>query len=310
MTTEIVPAANVAELEALSPQARELAVTHMLDEARSWLAHAMEATEPRRIAEFRAFMATVAETTRQLGLAREIQLDAQEMVRRAERGVGVAIRRGQETGEIATRDEMKSYAGQVRQRRDETASLDRKPAPSDFVPSRDDLTTNGAGILNLTDGVSDEAFEAGLAEAKDEENLSRANVVRKVQRRAADAESDVDLSTPAGRRDRIRELAAQNYSSRQIADMVGMREPGLRRIIRRDGIDVPADKVMARTKRHDSNRIIEETTHALDGLRMGLQLIDYDSLDREQIPAWSASLAVSLRSLNQLARRLKEADPP
>lgn len=310
MTTEIVPAANVAELEALSPEAREVAVTHMLDEARSWLAHAVEATEPRRIAEFRAFMATVAETTRQLGLARAIQLDAQEMVRRAERGVGVAIRRGQESGEIATREEMTSYAGRVAQRHDETESLDRKPAPSDFVPNSDDLTANGAGIYHLTDGVPDEAFEAGLADAKEERNLSRANVVRKVQSRAAGTESDVDLSTPAGRRARIAELAAQNYSSRQIASMIGMTEDHLGRVIRKDGIDVPADKVMARTKRLNSDRIVEETTHALDGLRMGLELVDFDALDPEKIPAWSASLTASLRSLNQFARRLKEADPP
>lgn len=33
----------------------------------------------------------------------------------------------------------------------------------------------------MTDGVSDEQFETAIDEAKDEGNLSRANVVRKVQ---------------------------------------------------------------------------------------------------------------------------------
>ena len=47
--------------------------------------------------------ASVVEMTKQLNLSREIQLDAQEMVRRAERGVGLAVRNGQVDGTVQTR---------------------------------------------------------------------------------------------------------------------------------------------------------------------------------------------------------------
>ena len=106
----LVPVDNMAAVEALDPQAREVAVTQMLTEARAWLAHAVESTGPQVIANFKAQMATVAEATKQLNLSKEIQLDAQEMVRRAERGVGLAIRKGQAEGTI-NRIGQHAYAG-------------------------------------------------------------------------------------------------------------------------------------------------------------------------------------------------------
>lgn len=67
MSTDLVPADNMAALDGMDAPTRELAVTNMLTEARSWLAHAVEATEPQAIANFKAQMATVAEATKQLG---------------------------------------------------------------------------------------------------------------------------------------------------------------------------------------------------------------------------------------------------
>jgi hypothetical protein len=178
---ELVPVENLAEVEALDPAAREIAVTQMLSEARSWLAHAVESTGPTEIAQFKAMVATVAETTKQLNLSKAIQLDALEMVRRAERGLGQAIRRGQETGEVATNHEIRSYAGRVSQasqHNGDTAELVRKPSPSDFSKELHS-TGSTAGIYEFTDGVSDEQFEEAITQAKEEGNLSRANVVRK-----------------------------------------------------------------------------------------------------------------------------------
>ena len=254
-TGEIVPVANLAEIESLSPQAREVAVTGMLSEARQWLAHAVESTAPQKIAEFKAFVATIAESTKQLNLSREIQLDAQEMVRRAERGVGLAIRKGQEAGEIARQGQ--GSAGippGARHRSDIGMSL-----PTHFA-THGELSANGAGIYHLTDGVSDEQFEQALTEAKDEGNLSRANVVRKVKGEPAKSKS-------------------------------------------------ARPEVLRRTRHLDPTRIVRETVEALDGIRIGLDLIedsDYAGLDQRDVIAWSSSLSESLRSLNRLHRRLKE----
>src|SRR5262249_9592156 len=44
-----------------------------------------------------------------------------------------------------------------------------------------ELRGNGTGIYHMTDGVSEEDFEQALAEAKTEQDLSRANLVRKIR---------------------------------------------------------------------------------------------------------------------------------
>jgi len=55
------------------------------------------------------------------------------------------------------------------------------PSPTRFA-STGELPSNGGGIYGLTDGVSDERFDEALTEAKDEGNLSRANVIRNLER--------------------------------------------------------------------------------------------------------------------------------
>jgi len=195
-TTEIVPADNMAALEALDPQQQAMAVTSMLTEARSWLAHAKEATEPRTIANFKAQMATVAEASKQLGLSKEIQIDAVEMVRRAEHGVGVAIRKGQAAGEIRGIGE-RTRPGNQRGFAATDDSSSCKPGPYDFA-ARGELHGNaGANIYAMTDGVSDEQFEEAITEAKEMGDLSRANVAR---RSKAKAQPEVPKSDATPRR--------------------------------------------------------------------------------------------------------------
>lgn len=279
------------------------------ERAKAWLADALEHGQIDDIVELKSQAEAIRVYTAQKQIGKDAELSAAEIVRRAERGIGVAIRRGQEAGEIETWGESHSRAGRTAraaQLGNTEKPVPTKPRPLDYA-SPDELSGNGAGIYQMTDGVPDEAFEAGLADAKNEKNLTRANVVRRVQRRAAEPDAGIDLSTPAGRRARIAELAGQNYSSRQIADHVGMTDQSVRTAARDHGIEIPADKVMGRTRKHDSNRIVEETTHALDGLRMGLELVDFAALDPEKIPAWSSSLKKSIRSLNQFSREL---NPP
>ena len=195
-TTEIVPADNMAALEALDPQQRAMAITSMLAEARSWLAHAKEATEPRTIVNFKAQMATVAEASKQLGLSKDIQLDAVEMVRRAERGVDLAIREGQARGDVSKVGDFARRSSHTRLKNgreehvngvdpDETYS---KARPSDFLPN-----ANERSHAYALGGVSEEQFEDAIAEAKDEGNLSRANVVRKAKKKSSPESKRHDL---------------------------------------------------------------------------------------------------------------------
>ncbi|HEY5201639.1 MAG TPA: hypothetical protein VIJ31_12115 [Acidothermaceae bacterium] len=288
MTADLVPVDNMTALEALEPQARELAITNMLTEARGWLAHAVEATEPRAIADFKAQMAAVAEISRQLNLSKEIQLDATEMVRRAERGVGVAIREGQSAGEIRKHGQRKGVF---------TESEDSPRArPEDFA-GKTELYGNGAGIYDLIDDVSDERFEEALTEAKNEGNMSRANVVRHVKKQPGPTSRDQ-------RADTIRDLAQQGYSSRQMPGKVGVTEETVRAIARDFDIEIPADKVIGKTRRHDSTRIVGAIVSELSGLRLSLDLVDYEDLDPMQAQEWATSLDESFKTLTGFRKQI------
>lgn len=126
--------------------------------------------------------------------------------------------------------------------------------------------------------------------------MSRANIARKVK-----------PPIRADRADLIAELAALGYSSRQMPAKVGVTEETVRRIAREHGIEIPADKHVARTKRMDSNRIASETVIALDALAMGVELIDYAALDLSQAGQWADSLSHSFRALNRFKDNIRKA---
>lgn len=106
------------------------------------------------------------------------------------------------------------------------------------------------------------------------------------------------------RRDRMREMAANGYTSRQIASELGLSENGCRDTMRSIGVDVPADRAVGKTKRHDSNRIVEQIVADAENLIEGVNLIDYDDLDRTQIAEWLRSLQASREKLGSFIRRL------
>lgn len=187
MTADLaVIAQDPAALEATDPQVLAVMVTNALVESKSWLAVAMKGTDPTPISEFKAWAATIEEATKQKNLGREIELDAAEMVRRAERGIGVAIRHGQEAGEIETADEARRRASLSRH---QVADGNTKPKPTDYA-GRFELSNTKGDIYDLTDNVSDDQFDAAVEEAKAEGNLSRANVIRKVKGEPAPKPAD------------------------------------------------------------------------------------------------------------------------
>lgn len=145
-----------------------LAVSDYLTRARDWLATAVEKTGPQEIAAAKAEIATAAEATKQLGLSKEIQDDAKEMVRRAEYALGKAIRKAQDEGAMAQR----GYNGP-------SNGGDRAIPVTDLL-SRNEWRGSGSespGVRELSEATEDE-FEAAIEVARGEGNLSRANVAR------------------------------------------------------------------------------------------------------------------------------------
>jgi len=265
------------------------AVVALLEQSKLLLA---QATRLEDVVEWKARAGALEAYTRQRDLGKEAELSAQEIVRRAERRIGQLIQERQSYGPKSCPDG--GTTGQF-------------PSPRTFFAGgRDRDETYKLAQTN------DDVFEAAVAEARAEENLSRANVVRKVQQAKpasapAPAPGKVDKSRVgvAQREDEIRSLAAAGHTTPQIAAKLGVTEDAVARIASRIGVQT-ASSVLGRVRRVDSNRVVEETVAGADALIFGLDLIDFTELDPECLQRWVDSLSNSLRSLNRLHKQLKE----
>lgn len=292
MSTTLVPADKTAA-----------SVVTVLENAKTWLATAVEMTGPEEIAAAKAHIRTAETYARELHLSKDIQQDAQEMVRRAEYALGRSIRKGQEAGTIETLAEARRRAVLTREvgagRADQSA-LDTsiKPKATDYATHGELYKSSGDGIMDLA-AAPEHVIDAALDEAKAEGNLSRANVVRKVKQQAGPTTRDQ-------RAELIEDLAQQGYSSRQMPSKVGVSEESVRQIARDYGITIPADRSVSKTRRIDSTNVVVNTATALEGLVSGVELIDFDALDIAEVRQWATSLTDSMRTLNRFVKQIRE----
>ncbi len=171
---------KVGALRTLDGAAQAAAVTAMLSHSRTGLLAAIAAQDLPQIVEWKAKGAAIQEIAKQVRLGKELRLDADEFVRRAERGLGVAVRGGQQRGDVLRQGQRADHIQAQQENRDTVISR-----PTDYAsPHELSGEPNGFGIYGMTDGVSDEQFEDAIAEARAEGNLSRANVARKAKAKA------------------------------------------------------------------------------------------------------------------------------
>lgn len=314
MSADLALAADPSAVERAADPAAF--IVDACERAKAWLKVVLEQGDIESIVECKSQAEAIRVYTMSRQLGKDAQLSATEIVRRAERGIGVAIRRGQERGTIRRSREHvgnQHSAGLVGQEEQ------TKPSPGDYA-TKGELYGGGnggqAGIYALTDGISDEDFEGSIAEARSEGNLTRSNLARKISRRQESetgwipASADKTTAAALRRRELIAEMAAGNYSSQQISERLGILDHTVRKIARECGTEIPADAVMRKTRALDSNRIVRETVHALEGLSMGVQLAVTDELDATEASDWAASLTDSIRVLNRLIRTLREIAQP
>lgn len=110
----------------------------------------------------------------------------------------------------------------------------------------------------------------------------------------------------AARRATMRDLAKEGYTSRQMAERLGISEEGCRTILRNSKITVPADQVTRFSRRLDPNRIVEHMVFAAVDLCADVNLIVFAGLDRSRLPAWVRSLRTARRELQQFIQLLQE----
>lgn len=276
----------------------EAAIADALARCKSWMAGACRDGDALAVAEFKVRATELAERARREGLNTEHQLDALETVRRAERGLGLAIRRGQELGVIAKTGDIGGYMGTGRDRTPRGGDLLR-PAEIAGVASPSGLSA----MYAAADDVTDDEYEAALAKARAEGEMTRVNVRRKL------VENGSLTLSPSEKVDLIRELASIGHSSRQIGPRIGWSEEHIRRQARKFAIDIPADRITRGAHRVDPERVVRETVHALEGLAQGLGLLspeDYDDLDSALMSEWRGSLNQSLRSVRNLVKELSK----
>lgn len=298
---------SIEEIAQLPADQQPAYITAALVESRKWLHLATESTNPRPFAEIKAWAASIAEYARQKGLASEIVADGQEMLRRAERAVGQAVRNGQEAGEVRRKGD-KTHAGpytRVRLGNVETIQphirepKDSLPSPGSFFNHDGSAWSDSYAMA----AVPGEHFEAALTEARSEGNLSRANVVRKVKGQAPPQTRDA-------RADLIADLAGKGNAAAQMVRHVGVAEETIRQIARDYGIEIPAENVVGRSRRLDSVRVTRDTVLALEGIAASIALINFEALadlDPSEARQWTASLDSSIRALSRFFKSYKEA---
>jgi hypothetical protein len=287
-------------------------VVQACQRAKAWLEEALEHGEIDQIDELRSQAEAVRVYTTQRQLGKDAQLAATEIVRRAERGIGLAIRRGQQNGQIARRGDRGSRgAPGVHGGNPGATRSQHLGSPAGFFRNDKERADSYA----MADGVSDADFETALGQARGDGDLSRANVVRKIRQRCGHSPTphgpvpdpaDRSAEAMARRRELIAEFAAGGMSSRQIGERLGIADDRVRQVAREHGIRIRADAVLGRARRPDPGRIVRETAHALEGLAMGVQLVDPAGLDSAEAEQWAASMTRSLRVLSKFLRQMKE----
>lgn len=155
----------------------------MLTTAITALSTALDQMPIGEVVDLKAKVATVATATKELGMSKEAQELALEAVRRAEWALGRAIRKGQAEGQIRSQGDGRNLPG--------VGDPDVSKV-TDFG-RRDDLhgrpSRGEPGILTLAQAEKHELDEA-ITEAREEGNLSRANVVRKIECRTGRGERE------------------------------------------------------------------------------------------------------------------------
>lgn len=103
----------------------------------------------------------------------------------------------------------------------------------------------------------------------------------------------------------IRTLVAQGYTVTQVAAKLGIGEESVVKLAQRAEIDLTAVSGNRKTRRHDSDRIMDHVVMDAENLTADVGLIDMASLNRQKLGAWVDGLKSANRALGRLIARLK-----
>jgi len=175
----------VEDQQGVTPLTQET-VAHLLGRAKVFLAGEVDLTTLRY---YRTEAGVLVDLVVEKKLGKDTEVTAAELVRRIERAIGQAIRRGQERGEIGSRahpadggpksDYVRGDGIQVRIP-ENTPGRGLRITPNEAAGIAGNNTLSQHYML--ADNVSDEQFEQAVAEGRAEGNLSRSNLVKLVKK--------------------------------------------------------------------------------------------------------------------------------
>lgn len=128
---------------------------------------------------------------------------------------------------------------------------------------------------------------------------------QKAESKPPQPETKRNYETVAKRCEQIAALAVQGFTSEQIGEQIGVAGGYVRKLAREADIAIPADESTARSHKPNSTRIVNETCSALEGLCIGVGLVDVAELDPDLCGLWADSLTESLKQLRDLRDALK-----
>jgi hypothetical protein len=104
----------------------------------------------------------------------------------------------------------------------------------------------------------------------------------------------------------MRELAATGMTAGQIGAEMGLSRSRVLVVAKRAGLRILGEVAIHKTHHVNSDRVIRETVHTLDGLASAAGLVDVATIDPVELPQWITSLTDSIRVLNRLLGQMKE----
>jgi hypothetical protein len=181
---------------------------------------------------------------------------------------------------------------------DQVVGADGRHYPATRLMGNDPHPQTAEIVTRLKAGESGETIAKGL-------KVSSRTVAR-IRESAGMAAYDRTPAAVARRTETIRTMAAEGYTSRQIQAAVGLSLERLHFIAKREAIDIPADRVVGKTQRHNSTRIVSRIVMAAEMLTDGVELVNFADLDPTQIPDWLRGLKACRDNLGVFIRRLMQ----
>ena len=237
------------------------------------------------------------------GLVKADKINIGVEMRRTERLIGQAIKRGQQAHMIATRGAVGGWtqAGHVGSVK--AKSVAGRYRGDHLMKVKDVLgvknTSDCSPFYEMAEPIPEEAFDGVIKAAVEAGNISRDSIVRRM-RMISDRDPNFNVK-------QIKRLAASGHNVDQIAKFTGLRRGHIRLLARRHNIDMPGDVTTRNNRRLDDQLIVTRTVEALEGIAVALEVFDPKEVnDTEEAELWADSVATSIKALIKFHKQLKE----